>query len=57
MQRRLCTQKAVLNVRFIDFWYTKINDSDLVCQIQLILALKVKNSLLTQNDFLTFNNH
>ena len=51
-KRWLCTQKPVWNVRFKEFWYTKIN----LTQTRSI-SMKGKKSLHTQHEFFTFNNY
>ena len=48
-KRWFCTQKPVLNVRFKDFLYARINPTQ-------IWYDKKKKSLHTQHEFLTFNN-
>ena len=52
-----CTQKPGLNVHFKDFLYTKINPAQIWYDKFNQKALKVKNFLHTQHDFLTFNKH
>ena len=43
--------KPFLNVRFIDFWYAKINLTQIWYDEFNQLALKVKNSLLKKHEF------
>ena len=56
-KRWFYTQKSVWNVRFKDFLNTKINLSQIWYDEFNQKAFKVKNSLHTQNAFLTLNNH
>ena len=50
------SEKLVLNDHFKDFWYTKINPTQIWYGEFNLKALKVKNSLHTKLEFLTFNN-
>ena len=47
----ICAQNPVLNDSFKDFWYTKINPTQIWYNEFNQQALKVQNSLYTQHEF------
>ena len=50
------TQKRVLNVRFKDFWYTKINPTQIwYDEFDQLISIKGKNAQQTKHECLTFN--